>query len=133
MIEINGVQKVDGERDEVNVITEGKYFTRGGERCVSYTEYDNENPDVFHNSMIRFKPDEDTVTIMRTGENRSRLTLEKDRRHHCHYRTPFGEIMIGVYTDTVSYDLNDDGGELYVSYTLHKGVAEAWARPVGGG
>ncbi len=118
LIEICGVQVVDGERDEVNVLTEGKYFEHHGERCVSYTEYDCDNPRIFHNSMVRLMPDQNTVTVFRAGENNSRLTLEKERRHHCHYHTPLGELMMGVYTKAISSSLNDDGGELYVSYTL---------------
>ena len=58
------------------------------------------------------------VTVIRNGPANSRLTLEKGRRHQCHYSTMFGDLMVGVYTSTIENNLHDHGGTLQVSYTL---------------
>lgn len=119
LIEIQGIQEVDGERSEVNVLTEGKYFaTSDGERCISYTEYDPENPNKFHNSVIGINPKDNVITIVREGENVSKLVLEKGIKHHCYYNTPYGGLMIGLYTRAIDSSLDDEGGKLFLSYTL---------------
>ena len=49
----------------------------------------------------------------------TQFTLKEGRkRHQCHYSTMFGDLMVGVFTDTVKSELNEKGGRLYVSYSL---------------
>ena len=58
------------------------------------------------------------VTLIRNGQQRSRLILEKGKRHLCHYDTGFGTMMVGVFADRIKSDLDDSGGSLEVSYSL---------------
>jgi uncharacterized beta-barrel protein YwiB (DUF1934 family) len=44
--------------------------------------------------------------------------LEKHRRHHSNYNTPYGTIDLGTYATEIRYELSDIGGELYFAYTL---------------
>jgi uncharacterized beta-barrel protein YwiB (DUF1934 family) len=46
------------------------------------------------------------------------VIIEKDRRHTCFYQTPFGELMMGVYTKNIFTDMNENGGTLRFSYTI---------------
>ena len=36
----------------------------------------------------------------------------------CHYRTQFGDILLGVYCNEVNNELSDSGGKISMSYTL---------------
>jgi uncharacterized beta-barrel protein YwiB (DUF1934 family) len=69
-----------------------------------------------YNNVIRV--DEDMVTISRTGPQRSRLLLQKGKRHQCIYETVAGTLSIGVFTKTLHSTLRENGGTLEVSYTL---------------
>ena len=40
------------------------------------------------------------------------------KKQHCHYNTPYGELMIGVFTHSIVNELNESGGSLYLKYTI---------------
>lgn len=117
IISIIGTQTVGGESDKVEVLTTGEYEENGAEKIIRYVEYSNEDPSLKTDTEVIIK-DSAFVTISRRGELSSQLVLEKDRRHQCHYRTPVGDMMIGVFTSSVSDSLSLSGGELRASYTL---------------
>ncbi len=115
-VTIIGEQRVDGENDKIEVITEGKYLRKKDHCFIGYKEYDPDNPHKVYNNVIRV--DENMVTISRNGPQRSRLMLERDRRHQCIYETVAGSLSIGVFTKTLESNLGKKGGTLKVSYTL---------------
>jgi len=61
---------------------------------------------------------DNVVTVIRGGAANSRLTLEKGRRHQCHYNTMFGDLMVGVFTNIIENNLSEKGGTLQAAYTL---------------
>ncbi len=117
IITVTGIQEVDGEKDKIEVITTGEYVSKNGHRYIKYKEYDNDNPNVSIDAVVKVEND-NKVSIIRYGERQSRLILEKDVRHQCHYRTVMGDILMGVYTSRVEHNLTDDGGDIKVKYQL---------------
>lgn len=117
LISVTGIQEVDGEKDKIELQTVGSYLLKPGRAYIGYKEYDEENPSISSNNLIKVKND-NLVTIIRNGEVETRLILEKGRRHLCHYRTVVGDLMIGVFADTINNELTDKGGKLHVSYSL---------------
>lgn len=115
-ITIIGEQRVDGEDNKIEVLTEGKFLMKNDHFYIGYKEYDEDNPRRLVNNLIRI--DENMVTISRKGAQRSRLLLERGRRHQCIYETVAGNLSIGVFTKTLNSTLNEKGGTLEVSYTL---------------
>ncbi|WP_444424913.1 DUF1934 domain-containing protein [Ruminococcus sp.] len=116
MISIVGEQKVEGQDDRIEVITEGKYMMKNGYFLINYKEYDEDLPDKFLNNLV--KVENETVTISRKGPLSSQLILEKGKRHQCMYQTIAGTLSIGVFTKTLNNNLNENGGSLEVIYTL---------------
>ena len=116
MISIVGEQKVEGQDDHIEVITEGKYMMKNGHFLINYKEYDEDLPDKFFNNLV--KVENETVTISRKGPLSSQLILEKGKRHQCMYQTIAGTLSIGVFTKTLNNNLNENGGSLEVIYTL---------------
>lgn len=117
IIDILGKQFYNDESDEITVTTVGKYYERTGKKFIVYKEYDEEDPEDKRISIVKIEND-NKVTIIRTGKYSSRLTLEKDKRHQCHYNTVAGELMIGVSTNKMKIDVNEDGGVMEVGYTI---------------
>lgn len=116
MISIVGEQKVEGQDDRIEVITEGKYMMKNGRFLINYKEYDEDLPDKFLNNLV--KVENETVTISRKCPLSSQLILEKGKRHQCMYQTIAGTLSIGVFTKTLNNNLNENGGSLEVIYTL---------------
>lgn len=117
IITVTGIQEVDGEKDKIEVITTGEYILKNGHRYIKYKEYDNDNPNISIDAVVKVENGK-KVSIIRYGERQSRLILEKDVRHQCHYRTVMGDIMMGVYTSKIEHNLTDDGGDIKVKYQL---------------
>ena len=117
IISIIGTQTIDGEADKIEVLTTGEYEQKDGEKIIRYVEYSNEDPTLKTDTEVVVK-NSTLLTITRKGELSSQLVLEKGRRHQCHYRTPVGDMMIGVFTSSLTDALSPLGGELKASYTL---------------
>lgn len=117
VISITGTQKYEDDEDGKIVLdTLGSYTMRGGARFITYKEYDDDNPSVARTAVVKVEG-EHCVTMMKAGAP-TRLILEKGKRHNCIYNTDYGTVSLGIYTSDLITDLNDDGGELTVSYTL---------------
>lgn len=82
-----------------------------------YKEYDDENSGQEKTTIVKVESG-GKIAIIRPGLYESRLLLELGRRHQCHYRTLAGDLMIGVFTDRIAMNLDDEGGTLDVSYSL---------------
>ena len=116
IISVTGIQTVDGDKETIKLTTAGEFTEENGVCTIRYKEYDNDNPDIcFDNTVVL---EGDIVTVIRKGPAQSRLTLEKGRRHQCHYCTMYGDLMVGVYTSEVESTLTPQGGTLKASYTL---------------
>lgn len=117
LISIKGRQRMDDETGEVELTTFGSYVRRGDSRYIVYKEYTSEDKNTTRTSILKIDG-ANKVTLMRGGEDSTRLILERGKRHLCQYDTEFGNMMIGVFTSRVQSELDDLGGKLEVSYTL---------------
>ncbi|MGN0641675.1 MAG: DUF1934 domain-containing protein [Huintestinicola sp.] len=61
---------------------------------------------------------EKIATMERKGAVESNLMIETNRKHHCHYGTEFGDMLLGIYTHKIINRMTDSGGELYFKYTI---------------
>ena len=59
-----------------------------------------------------------TVSIVRKGQFSSEMMVEKNTRHHTFYRTPYGELTMGIYGNQVEWSKDDNGGILKMKYSL---------------
>ena len=117
ILSVEGKQTVNGSSDKIDLKTRAAYMTKNGNRYITYTEYDVNNPKLTSRTTVKVSPD-NVVTVMKDGTERHSLILEKGVRHKCEYITSFGIISLGVFTDTVNVNLNDKGGEIKVHYNI---------------
>lgn len=117
LISIRGRQKIDDETGEIEMTTFGTYVKKGDSRFIVYKEYIPEEQHKTRTSILKIDGNS-KVTLMRSGDDDTRLILERGKRHLCQYDTEFGNMMIGVFTSRVQSELDDLGGKLEVSYTL---------------
>ncbi len=122
LISITGTQVVDGERDTIELTTTGGMDPAEDGWRLTYEESAATGMEGVTTSIL-VRPDE--VLLERTGNMNSLLVLQKGRRHQCSYETPYGALMLGVYTKELSSTLSRSGGDLRFAYTLdmNAGVA----------
>lgn len=116
MITLKSVQFDGKDRQETELITEGKYKkTTDGYRII----YDESDATGYKGSTTTLTAQgEAQVVMQRRGSTTSNLVIEKGKKHHCHYGTPFGDFMIGITTGNIQSTLDENGGELYFKYVL---------------
>ena len=59
-----------------------------------------------------------TVSIVRNGQFSSEMMVEKGKRHLTFYRTPYGELTMGIYGTNVDFSKDEKGATLKLKYEL---------------
>ncbi|MDR0914805.1 MAG: DUF1934 domain-containing protein [Oscillospiraceae bacterium] len=116
MLNIFGVQEIDGERDVVELTTGGRYIERDDKIYIEYKDYDTDKQADGISNIVKVEGKK-RVTIIQKGGT-SRLTFESGQRHQCHYNTGAGAIWLGVFTEQINSNLHDGSGDISVKYTL---------------
>lgn len=116
MIKMKSIQIMEDDKNEMELITEGTLDYSKDMVRISYVDSEATG---FEGSDTTIEIDsQNTATINRTGKSNSNLVLEMKKKHYCHYGTPYGDLMVGVYTHKVKNTLNESGGSLYMKYTI---------------
>ncbi len=115
LIKITGTQTIDDQNDTVELTTSGTYLpTEVGWQL----RYDESAATGMEGTTTTVHVKGDRIVMERSGENASILVIEKHRRHHSHYITPYGTLDLGTYATAVERMLDEDGGTLELRYTL---------------
>ena len=115
LISICGEQYVDGQHDRIEMTTVGSFTKKQNSYYICYRENEEFG---MRNVTTVLKVEDDQITLLRSGERRSRMVLQKGKRHLCHYHTDVGEMMVGVAAKRIHTALNDQGGQLDFQYDL---------------
>ena len=116
LITIKGLHTNEDDNDNIELTTIGSLTEKNGKQYITYHESEEIGlSDV--KTVLKVDADR-SVTLTRTGAMRSRLTIEKGQRHFCHYDTGFGEMMVGIFGETIRSSMTKKGGELFMSYTI---------------
>jgi len=116
IIKMKSVQTVEGESTEMELITEGSFSCSDRSYKVSYKDSEATG---FEDCTTSVEVMSDSfATINRDGDAPSSLVLEINKKHHCHYGTPYGDMMVGIYAHKIKNELAEDGGHLYMKYTI---------------
>ncbi len=116
LISIKGISNVDGEEDVMELMTVGNLFVKDGKQIITYKE--SEATGFEGTTTMLELTGNSSVILKRRGASRSELIIEKGRRHLCHYDTGAGDIMIGVFSDSITNTLGETGGDVSFKYSL---------------
>jgi uncharacterized beta-barrel protein YwiB (DUF1934 family) len=119
------VRIVDGQDDGAagsELITTGRFIGNDDSYALSYTERDEE---LKRCETTLFVEGQDRVQMMRTGSYTTEMTMEKNKRHNCHYETPYGEFIMGVYAHEIKSRVVGGSGVLSFRYTIDFNSANA--------
>ena len=116
LINLTSIQTIDKESTKTELITSGILEENGDEYTVQYNESEATG---FEGSttIVKVKGDK-LVSIIRKGKVTSELTIEKGTKHHCHYGTPFGDFVVGIFAHSIINEIKDFKGQLYLKYTI---------------
>ncbi len=106
----------EDDHSETELMTEGTMECSGNVWKISYNDSDATG---FEGAVTTITAEgENMVSIVRSGTANSNLVIETGKKHFCLYGTPFGDLTVGIFTHKIKNELTDDGGKLYLKYTL---------------
>ena len=116
LIDVKGVQGMDGESGTIELTTDGEFGFKDGEYVISY----DENQMMSDGSKVKtiVTVSGDSVTLERSGAVNSRMTIQNGVRNVCYYSTPHGDLVLGIYGDEMECDLSEKGGRIKMAYNI---------------
>lgn len=115
IISIKGSQITEDDEQNIEFITEGKFYKKGEHYYITYKESEVTG---MEGTTTTLKVADGVVTLMRFGAVNSQFVFQKQQRHVSYYETPYGTLSIGVFTHKMNVDIDDHGGEINVDYQL---------------
>ena len=115
-VKMKNIQNSDDGRSEVELATRGTLSRKDGVYIITYE--DSEATGWQGSTTDITVKDNSFANIIRNGQQFSNIVIENGKKHFCHYETPFGGCMVGIKTRAIRNNLTDDGGNLYMKYTV---------------
>lgn len=115
LVSVTGVHAMDGDNGNVEVITTGNYYFKNGRHYVIYDEIVE---GIEGNIRSTIKIGDRAVDVIKTGNAKSHIVFELEKKNISCYATPFGQIMIGVNTNNIEIQEEEDIIQVNVDYTL---------------
>ena len=115
LITISGVQMLDEEDMDVEMVTRGDYYQRNGKHYILYDEVMEGFEGTVRN-VIKVSPE--SVDIIKQGAASTRMQFEKNKKNLSCYTTPLGDLMIGIQANRISIDEGQDHLKINVEYSL---------------
>lgn len=101
--------------ESMELITEGEYIKDGREY---YVQYDESVVTGMEGTKTVLHVDNNKVTLTRSGKVNSQFVFEQGQNHLSHYDIREGAFTIGVFTEYMKVDINDQGGSIKVGYHI---------------
>ena len=112
-VRVLGAMTQEGEKEEVETLSDGLLRKDGDRLELSYREIaENEDGEVKVKIIFTQKIMEEDAEcrIIKEGPIKSDMYFLKDAQTECLYVTPFGEMVLEVYTYSV--EVRQEGGDL---------------------
>ena len=95
LVSVKGTQFIDGEKDSVEVITNGTWYEKNGKQYLLYEET-YEGMQATTKNTVKISPE--IVEVTKKGAVSSKMIYELGKQHMSDYMTPMGLIVLGITT-----------------------------------
>lgn len=115
LLSIAGLHLADGEDGNIEVVTAGDYYNRGGKHYILYDEV-TEGMDGHTSNVIKIG--ENSLEITKKGLLNTRLVVEKGKSHRTVYQTPFGDIELSLTGQELTVTETEERIDIRAEYVL---------------
>jgi uncharacterized beta-barrel protein YwiB (DUF1934 family) len=116
MIILKGTQNYGSEEEnKIELVTEGSYLKTDNGFEV---EYDETEITGMEGTYTTVNISIDKIILTRTGSINSEMIFEKGKHHVSYYDTSNGSLSIGITTNSLNVNINENGGEVLVEYCI---------------
>lgn len=118
VIEVTGLQDIDGEKSDSQIMCEGTYEYTKEKAVITYTHIDTQAQDSYTTKIVL---DGSGMTMIKEGEFSSQMQFAPGLKYAGSYSTPYGNLSINVLTDYIDAYLDENGGMIKLAYGLEMG------------
>lgn len=115
LIRISGLRIMDGDQEDVEVITKGEYYWRNGKHYVFYDEVVEGFEGSIRN-MVKITPE--MMEIRKQGITSTNMIFEQGQKKMARYITPMGEMTVEIGTRRIEVETQEDSLKVSVNYGL---------------
>ncbi len=115
LLSIAGLHLADGEDGNIEVVTAGDYYNRGGKHYILYDEV-TEGMDGHTSNVIKIG--ENSLEITKKGLLNTRLVVEKGKSHRTVYQTPLGDIELSLTGQELTVTETEERIDIRAEYVL---------------
>jgi len=106
----------DEENEPIEVITPATYYLKNGKHYVLYDEVVEGMLGSIKNT-IKITGDS-KLEMKKSGIASTNMVFEKEKMNVTQYDTPYGEMMVGVYTKDMKVDVTEQNIDVSIAYAL---------------
>lgn len=116
VIKICGMQVIEETGDSVEMTIAGKYYFKNNKHYLLYDEVDEENGIKIKNT-IKFN--DQVAEVTRKGSVNGKMLFEKGENNQSLYSTPFGDLLIEIFTKNIEIAEKNSEINLKIDYELY--------------
>ena len=106
----------EDENEPIEVITPATYYLKNGKHYVIYDEMVEGMPGTIQKK-IRIAGN-NLLEIKKSGLANTKMVFERDKINMTQYETPYGELLIGIFTKNMQVDVTEKNIDVCVNYEL---------------
>ena len=106
----------DEDNAPIEVITPATYYLKNGKHYVLYDELVEGMLGSIKNT-IKITGDS-KLEMKKSGIANTNMVFEKEKINVTQYDTPYGEMMVGVYTKDMQVDVTENNIDVSIAYAL---------------
>ena len=103
------------DEESFELVTDGEYSLNDGIVKFSYMESELTG---FAGTRTSFVIEPDRVVLNRAGGSGGEMIFSEGQKHHFVYETAYGSLTMGVDTQSIKKDLDENGGNLEIQYVI---------------
>ena len=119
LVSIAGLQYEQEGEEAIELISAGEYYFRNGKHYVIYEELlEEQEGGATATVKCTLKLSEKQVEVIKKGPTAVHMIFELDQNHMTYYSTPYGDLMIGITTNSIQMKENENTMEIEINYGL---------------
>ncbi len=121
LVRISGLQMAmddigSNEDEPIEIISAGTYFLKDGTHYI-FMEEVAEGLSGVTKTQIRLHGKE-SLEVTKKGLSNMHMVFEKNKNNRCFYKTPFGQLNLGICTSQIEVDEREDNINIRAEYAL---------------
>lgn len=110
-------EDTQNEKDKIEFVTPAELTMKNNKYYITFDELQTFQDS--EKTRTTLKIEADKITLLRYGMNSTQFIFEQGKKHNGHYETPYGAFTVGVFSDNLTCNINENGGDLSVSYGIY--------------